>query len=52
MNRLPQGGIIAIIACGRMIRRMRREGVMLSAIAASYWPRGTASIAPRTTSAP
>jgi hypothetical protein len=31
---------------------MRRAGVMLSAIAASICPLGTARIAPRTTSAP
>ena len=28
-------------ACGRMIRRMRLAGDMLSASAASHWPRGT-----------
>ena len=39
MKRLPQGGIIATKACGRMMRRSAWARVMLSAVAASHWPR-------------
>src|SRR3546814_18898063 len=49
MKRLPQGGIIATTACGRMIRRSASMRLMLRAMVASHWPRGTASMAPRTT---
>ena len=41
MNRLPQGGIIATKACGRMIRRSIWTRLMLSAVDASHWPRAT-----------
>ena len=44
--------MIRTSACGRMIRRIRRAGDMLSASAASHWPFGTDWIAPRTISAP
>ena len=50
--RLPQAGSMIRIACGKMIRRMRVNGDILSAKDASYWPRGTDWMAPRTTSAP
>ena len=36
MNRFPQGGIIAMNACGRMILRSAWTRVMLSAVAASH----------------
>ena len=35
MNRLPQGGSMIRIACGMMMRRIRWNGVMLIARAAS-----------------
>ena len=52
MKRLPQGGIIATKACGRMMRRSAAARVMLSAVVASHWPRATPPMAPRTTSEP
>ncbi len=52
ISKFPQGGSINRIAWGKMIRRIRVIGDMLSASAASYWPLGTAWMAPRTTSAP
>src|SRR5690606_8689791 len=52
MNRLPHGGIMAMNACGRMMRLSASLRGMLRATVASHWPRGTALTAPRTTSAP
>ena len=51
-SRLAAGGSRIGNVCGMMIRRMRWLGDMFSAIAASHWGRGTAWMAPRTTSAP
>ena len=52
LEEVPQGGIIRTTACGRMIRLSASRRLMLRAMVASHWPRGTASTAPRTTSAP
>ena len=53
MKRLPQGGIIAHDRLRDDDAAQRRHArLMLSAVAASHWPRCTAPIAPRTTSAP
>ena len=45
-------GIIATKAWGKMIRRNIWPWLMLRAVDASHWPRGTDWMAPRTTSAP
>lgn len=52
IRRLPAGGSMAGIAWGRTTRASVCQGVKLNAAAASRWPRGTARMAPRTTSAP
>ena len=52
MALLPKVGSISGSACGRITWRIRWKRVRLTAMQASNWSRGTARIAPRTTSAP
>lgn len=49
---LFSAGTIPTHACGRMTRTMHWKGLKFSATAASHCVRGTAAIAPRTTSDP